>query len=354
MSKLENLEAPPEKDAGLFGTHFDPSIQDLIIIGVPWEPTASYGRGTSLTPQAIIEPSHQLDFYDAYSNSEAVTRVGMAPLSPQWQQWNQHCLNLTPSIIAAGGARADHPDLAEVNAISQQLNRALQETTAHWLDQGKLVGILGGDHASPFGAMMAHDIYEKPWGILHVDAHHDLREAYEGFTYSHASIMYNILRESRHMTRLVSVGIRDYAASERTMALGDPRILTFYDRDLSRQGFAGKSWLAQCQAMVAQLPERVYVSFDIDGLDPRLCPHTGTPVPGGLSYQQAISLLEVLVDQGHTVIGFDLCEVSPGPKPLPGPKPAFFRPPGEWDLNVGARLLYQMCAITLASQSNAH
>jgi agmatinase len=91
---------------------------------------------------------------------------------------------------------------------------------------------------------------------------------------------------------------------------------------------------------VTALPERVWISFDIDGLDPKYCPHTGTPVPGGLEFQQANFLLSVLVGSGKKIIGFDLNEVAP----------SLDDPNNEWDANVGARLLYKLSAWTLLSQ----
>src|SRR5262249_59464059 len=98
---------------------------------------------------------------------------------------------------------------------------------------------------------------------------------------------------------------------------------------------------SMCEEIVRDLPERIYVSFDIDGLDPRLCPHTGTPVPGGLSFTEATYLLRLAVESGRRIVGFDLNEVAPGPDG------------DEWDANVGARLLYKMSAWTLASQGKA-
>src|SRR5690606_2133030 len=118
--------------------------------------------------------------------------------------------------------------------------------------------------------------------VLQIDAHADLRRAYEGFQYSHASIMYNILEEIPAVTKLVQVGIRDYCDEEfEAITKSQGRIVTFFDRDLKAGAYQGKTWDQQTDEIIRELPERIYISFDIDGLDPKLCPNTGTPVPGG-------------------------------------------------------------------------
>ena len=156
------------------------------------------------------------------------------------------------------------------------------------------------------------------YGILQIDAHADLRQAFEGFTDSHASIMYNALQLPQ-IDRLVQVGIRDLCEEERQRADGDERVVMFDDWQLKADAYRGMSWHQQCEKIVAALlPEKVYLSFDIDGLDPRFCPHTGTPVPGGLDFNQAIYLIQMLARSGKTTIGFDLCEVAPGAQLMNG------------------------------------
>jgi agmatinase len=113
-------------------------------------------------------------------------------------------------------------------------------------------------------------------------------------------------------------------------------VAIFYDSFLKEGMNDGKSWKKQCKKIVAQLPQKVYISFDIDGLDPKLCPGTGTPVPGGLEFDQAVYLLKALVRSGREIIGFDLVEVAPGES--------------EWNGNVGARLLYKLCNWMAVSQ----
>lgn len=335
-------ELPPPADAGLFGVSTTPQQADLVVIGVPWEPTVSYGRGTSATPAALPAASHQLDFYDPFLGDDFDEAASMAPLREDWIALNASAVRDAAQIIEARG-RLDaelEKKLEAVNRASERLNRELQQEVARWLEAGKSVGVLGGDHSCPLGSMLAHAEHCGPFGVLHVDAHLDLRDAYEGFTHSHASIMFNLLRAGECVEALVSVGIRDYAVEEARLAAEEPRVTAFYDADLARARFQGRAWDDLCGEIVAALPQRVYVSFDIDGLDPGLCPHTGTPVPGGLAFAEARHLLESVVASGRRIVGFDLVEVAPNPE----------NPGDEWDLNVGARVLHKLCTLTWMSR----
>ena len=199
--------------------------------------------------------------------------------------------------------------------------------------------VLGGDHSVPFGAIEAYAERHAGLGILHVDAHCDLREAYEGFTWSHASIFHNVMTRIRGVRRLVQVGIRDLGAREEEMVRRSRgRIRLHHDARTSERLARGESWASIVREIVSELPRTVYVSFDIDGLDPALCPHTGTPVPGGLGFTQASQLVFAVARSGRTIVGADLCEVSPGPKG------------DEWDANVGARLLYKLIGALVLSR----
>jgi agmatinase len=176
------------------------------------------------------------------------------------------------------------------------------------------------------------------FGILQIDAHADLREAYEGFEFSHASIMYNALK-IKQVQKLVQVGIRDYCEEELNLIKNSSdRIKTFFDRDIKYAQYNGDSWDRICNRIVSELPDKVYLSFDIDGLDPKLCPNTGTPVAGGFEAEQVLYLLERLVNSGKKIIGFDINEVSPGDEG------------GDWDANVAARLLFRIVNLTALSQ----
>jgi agmatinase len=215
------------------------------------------------------------------------------------------------------------------------------QQTKTLLADGKLVGLLGGDHSTPLGFYKA--IAEKwgDFGILQIDAHCDLREAYEGFEYSHASIMYNALKEIPQLQKLVQVGIRDYSEGEQQIIdQNKGRIATYFDRDIRVRQYEGETFKQIVAEMIDQLPQRVYISFDIDGLDPKLCPNTGTPVQGGFETEQVFYMLNKLRQSGKQIIGFDLCEVSTSET--------------GWDANVGARILFKLCNLLVANNKMHH
>jgi agmatinase len=224
-----------------------------------------------------------------------------------------------------------------INAASAELNAAVEAEAARWLAAGKIVGLVGGDHSTPQGLIAAVARHEGSIGVLHLDAHGDLREAYQGFTHSHASVMYNVLRDVPGVKRLVQVGVRDFSEAEARLAAGHPKVVQYTDMMLSEVRFAGMTWDMQCDEILEHLPHKVYISFDIDFLSPDLCPGTGTPVPGGVSFNEAVWLIRSVIDSGRSIVGFDLCEVAPQ---TTGPNTG-------WDANVGARALFRLCGQTL-------
>lgn len=331
----------PLATAGLFGLPFTVDEAALVIVPVPWDATTSYRAGTSQGPAAILAASHQLDLYDVDLGEPWRAGIAMLDVPDDLVALNHDAREDAEPIIAVGGRIEGNDELVHllgrVNAASETLDRRVHADVAALLAKGKLVGVIGGDHSVPFGAIQCH-AERGEFGILHVDAHADLRDAYEGFTGSHASIMRNVIARLPSVTKLVQVGIRDIARSEIDfITQSNGRIVTHFDARLAEKKLEGESWRALCDAIIADLPPRVYISFDIDGLDPQLCPHTGTPVPGGLSFQEACLLIKRVVETGHRIIGFDLNEVAPGPDG------------DEWDANVGARILYKLCGWTLRS-----
>lgn len=336
-------DAAPPADAGLFGLPTTPDEARLVIVPVPWDATTSYRPGTSRGPEAIRVASHQLDLYDLDLGEPWRAGIAMLDIPDEVVRWNRDARADAEKIIEVGGRIGGDPTLAaalaHVNEAGARLNRYVYEQVDRQLRAGKLVGVLGGDHSVPFGAIARVAESHDSFAVLHVDAHSDLREAYEGFEWSHASIMFNVVRKIPQVARLVQVGIRDVAKGEvDVVAANGDRIRVHYDQQLAERTFAGETWHSICESIVGDLPRHVYISFDIDGLDPKLCPNTGTPVPGGLSFQQAMYLVKRVVETGRTIIGFDLNEVVPGPDG------------DEWDANVGARVLYKLCGWALHSQ----
>ena len=322
-------------NSNIFGFPFDYDTADIVIFGVPWEVTVSFHSGTALGPQAVLKASPQLDFYD-YDNLQGWQQGIYMPPVPDWIAAQNRELRSPAQAIVKLTEQVTPPtaqekqdlaqNLEQVNTGCEQVNQWLLGETRKALALGKKVGILGGDHSVPLGALQALAEKYPDFGILHIDAHCDLRDAYQGFRFSHASIMHNAL-EIPQLSRLVQVGIRDVSHKEvERAARSQGRIVLHHDTGLKRSRYSGTPWLELCRQIVSDLPHHVYISFDIDGLDPKLCPTTGTPVPGGLELEEAFCLLrEAAISR--EIIGFDLCEVGPD----------------EWDGNVGARIIYKLC-----------
>lgn len=338
MASFDPNAAAPA-DSGVFGLPFTPEEAKVVLVPVPFEATTSYGGGTADGPEAIFEASKQVDLFDLDTGRPYEPGISMLPMPGDVRGWNDEAKALAAPIVESGGLEVDVVALGKVNALSEKMNDWVYQTTKHWLEAGKIVGVVGGDHSTPFGCIKAYAEKYPNLGVLHLDAHADLRDAYEGFTWSHASIMFNVMKHVPGVKKLVQVGIRDFGEAEYSMIReSDGRIHTFFDARLSRARLDGMPWREQVDSIVGELPQHVYLSWDIDGLEPTLCPNTGTPVPGGLTFAQAVALLEGLVRAGKKIVGFDLNEVSPGASG------------GDWDGNVGARLLYKMIGWTLMSQ----
>ena len=331
----------PDADAGVFGLPHEENDAALVLLPVPWEATTSYGGGTSNGPAAILEASGQVDLFDGEVHKPYEPGIFMRAESKEVRAWNKTAKAAAQKIIKVGcridGNKALQKSLKTVNELGGKLNEWVYRETKGLMDAGKIVGLVGGDHSVPYGAFRAAGEKHGAFGLLHFDAHSDTRDAYEGFFWSHASIMRNAMRDLPAIERIVQVGIRDYCEEEHRFvtALG-ARAKVFYDRDLAKRRFAGEPWTKTANEIVAALPKQVWITFDIDGLDPVLCPHTGTPVPGGLELAEAVHLIELVARSGRTIIGFDLNEVSPGED--------------EWDANVGMRLLYKLVAWTFVSR----
>lgn len=339
LRKLDDGE-PADENGGFLGIDFPVKDAALVMIPVPWDATTSYGKGTADGPGAIIEASHQLDVFDLAFGKPFRSGITMLAESEEIRRLNNECAK-TVETARGDDEKAAKAAVAKVNKASARVNELVYEEALKQHKAGKLVGVVGGDHSSPYGLLkMFNDELEGNFGILHFDAHYDLRDAYEGFEHSHASIMHNALRDFSKLERLVHIGIRDFSVRELDHAKSQGgRVRTYFARDLFNLSAQGISFHDVATQIVNELPENVYISFDIDGLDPVFCPSTGTPVAGGLSYQEALYILETLAESGRKIIGFDLCEVAPAPSGE-----------DEWDANVGARMLYKLCGATLRSQ----
>lgn len=327
----------------LFGLPSSEEDSRLVVLPVPWEVTVSFGSGTARSAEQIMRASLQVDLFD--------------PEVPEgWQQgffmkepdkkillksdYLRKEAELYIDYISKGDAVEKNQfmckTMKEVNEGGYFLNNWVYQQTKALLDKGKLVGLLGGDHSTPLGFMKAIAEKHGDFGILQIDAHCDLREAYEGFVYSHASIMYNALHEVPELKKLVQVGIRDYSFGEhRYIQENSDRIRTYFDKEIRERQFEGETFKQITQEIIDQLPAQIYISFDIDGLDPKLCPNTGTPVQGGFETEQVFYIFKQIIKSGKKIIGFDLSEVSTSEN--------------GWDANVGARVLFKMCNLMVQS-----
>ena len=330
-----------------FGLPFEPETAALVLISAPWDVTVSYGAGTAYAPDAIIEASTQLDFHEPLAPGLWRRGIATADVDYTLQEQSQRLRSDAERVIdhLEGGGSIDDDyvvrKIRRVNEGCRAMNANIESQASHWLDRGRIVGLVGGDHSTPYGLIRALGARHASFGILHVDAHRDLREAYEGFEYSHASIMYNILRDVPQVSRLVQVGVRDFSAGEAARAAAEPRVVSFEDLELAGARFRGETWDAQCRRIVETLPGEVYVSFDIDGLSFDNCPHTGTPVCGGLSFNEAVWLLHTLVESGRRILGFDVVEVSSAADE-------------RLDAITGARILWKLCCLTLKSNESSN
>lgn len=337
---------PGLADQSIFGLPFSADQSEIIVLPVPWEVTVSYGAGASEGPEEILNASFQVDLH--HQEFPELWKLGiyldLNSTTEQWAQSGTEFKELAQPIIHAleSGLNIDEQPLLKkdreaINKACRALHDAVRERTKYWMSQGKIVVLLGGDHSTPLGYYEALAEKHNNFGILHLDAHMDLRIAYEGFSYSHASIMYNTLKIPE-VSKIVSVGIRDFCKEEvEVVQQENGRVIIHTDSDLKAASFKGTTWDKKCDEIIAALPQKVVISFDIDGLYQWYCPNTGTPVPGGLSYEQAAYLLIKLSESGKEIIGFDLVEVAPGED--------------DWNGNVGARMLFHMCGV-IAKNNN--
>jgi agmatinase len=309
---------------------------------VPCEVSVIFGSGTARSAESIFKASLQVDLFDpdypdcwkeGFYMREADKKVLLK------SDYLRKEAELYIDYISKGDIVGDNQfmckALKEVNEGGYYLNNWVYQQTKTLLDKGKLVALLGGDHSTPLGYMRALGEKYPEFGILQIDAHCDLRDAYEGFVYSHASIMYNALNEIPQVTKLVQAGTRDFSEGEYEMVQQDSKIKTYFDKDIRNRQYEGETWKTIADEIVAQLPDKVYISFDIDGLDPKLCPNTGTPVQGGFETEEVFYLLQKIQKAGKHIIGFDLSEVSTSES--------------CWDANVGARVLFKLCNLLVAN-----
>jgi agmatinase len=337
-----NPNAVANPNNNIFGLPFSEEESQVVILPVPWEVTVSYGAGTARAAEHIFKSSMQVDLLDTDGNAGWKQGFFMKEIDKKLLLKGDYLrkeAELYIDYIAQGAELTSNKfmckSVKEINEGSNYLNNWVYEQSKALLDQEKIVGLLGGDHSTPLGLMKALAEKHGDYGIIQIDAHCDLRVKYEGFTYSHASIMYNALNEIPAITKLVQVGIRDYCEQEwEYICNSNFRVITYFDKDIKERLFEGQNWKNITNEMIQHLPQKVYISFDIDGLDRKLCPNTGTPVPGGFESEEIIYLFKKIKESGRELIGFDLVEIGVGQT--------------DWDSNVGARILWRLCNLMVS------
>jgi agmatinase len=256
-----------------FGGISEPEYSDfdrarILVLPVPYEGTVSYGHGAADGPRAIIEASRNMELYDE-EIAGSVYRLGI------------HTLDELPAI--------DPPD-----AMMDQIERRAEQL----LDTGKFLVMLGGEHSISGPVIRALGRRVKNLSILQIDAHADLRESYDGTKHSHASIMARAVE----VCPAVQVGIRSISEAE-AKRLPETPTKVYWAKDI-----VGRTdWHEEA---ISHLTENVYLTIDIDGLDPSLVPTTGTPEPGGLGWYDALGIIRALA-RSRNVVGMDLTELAP-------------------------------------------
>jgi agmatinase len=345
MTNFEHFDpnAASNPTNNIYGFPTSEETARLIILPVPWEVTVSYNAGTSRASEHIFKASMQVDIYDAEFTETWKQGFYMRPADKKILMKSDYLRKEAELYIAYISRGEDLKknafmckSLKDINEGGAFLNEWVYDQTKSLMNRGKLVALLGGDHSTAFGYFRAIGERYGDFGILQIDAHCDLRKCYEDFDYSHASIMYNALEEIPQIKKLVQVGVRDYSESEwHYIQESNGRIVTFFDKDIKHKMYEGACWRDIADDIIAQLPDNIFLSFDIDGLDPKLCPNSGTPVHGGFETEQVFYLLKKMLASGKRFLGFDLVEVGTGES--------------DWDSNVGARVLFKLCNLLAAA-----
>jgi len=347
MTDLSHFDpnGPSNPNNNIFGLPFPESDARVVLLPVPWEVTVSFNAGTARAADHIFKASLQVDLFDAdypncwrhgYFMRDTDKKVLMK--SDYLRKEAELYIDYISKGEEVGKNQFMCKSLKDINEGGDFLNKWVYEKASEVLAKDKLLGLIGGDHSTPLGYFKALAEKHGDFGIIQIDAHCDLRKAYEGFKYSHASIMYNALKEIPQLSKLVQVGVRDYCEEEWDFIdKSNGRVVVYLDNHIKERQFEGESWKQIADQIVENLPSKVAISFDIDGLDPKLCPNTGTPVHGGFEVEQVFYLFKRIKQSGRQIIGFDLNETGVSEN--------------AWDANVSARILFKLCNLLVASNT---
>lgn len=266
-----------ERFLGLDDHQADPETARVVILPVPYERTSSYGSGSAGGPAAILRASREVELFDTELDTEP------------WR--------------AAGGIATHAPLPVERAADGAAVMEALDRAVSDWCDRGKTVVTIAGEHTAVVGAIRAHCRMSGGLSVVQIDAHSDMRPHYLDDPWNHACAM---ARVADFHGDIVQVGIRSESLEDRAL-VREHGLPVFRAAGIHRDGAGGVDWVAP---IIDACAADVYVTFDCDALDPSVMPATGTPEPGGLSWQQVNELLARLCT-ARRVLGFDVCELAP-------------------------------------------
>src|SRR5262245_4099442 len=294
MSKPPGVPWPtglPHNFGGLEDEFASLSAARAVVLPVPYDATTTYQGGTRLGPAAILAASRNMELYD--EEVGAVYRSGIHTL----------------------------PELEPAAEGPEAMVARVEQAVGWILDQGKLPAMLGGEHSITAGAVRAAAKRQRGLSVLQIDAHGDMRDEYLGTPHSHACVM----RRVRELVPAASVGIRSLSEEEASYLAEHPQPIW----SVRQFRALGRRW----EPILASLTDHVFVTFDLDGLDPSFLPATGTPAPGGLDWSEVVDLLRAVSERAR-IVGFDVVELSP----LPGHVASDF---------LAARLVYRLIGLAL-------
>lgn len=259
MSYSKNYAGIPDEFAQL-------ETAKVILIPVPYDGTSTWGKGADKGPQAFLEATENMELYDIETGTEVY----------------EQGIHLTAPITE--------------NASPEAVVNTVYKTTKDYIKRNKFVTLFGGEHSISIGTIRAFNECFDNLTVLHIDAHADLRESYNGSKYNHACAVH----EASQTTNLVQVGIRSMDAIEKTLIDEEK---TFFAHDTVNDEF----WVDK---VIEAMTENVFITFDLDALDPSILPSTGTPEPGGLFWYETLDFLKQVFEEKN-VVGFDIVELCP-------------------------------------------
>ncbi len=312
-----DLNKTAKTNKGIFGLDFSYDESELVFIPGTWDACSSFRKGSHGSCDKLKQYSPQCDLFNRDFPDFVDSGIFLMDSSKELRDLNVKASQVASSVIKElerAGSDESLPDFKSnvelVNSYSQTCNNLIYTMAEIGIKDNKLIGLIGGNHSCSYSLINALIDYIESFSILQIDAHMDLRESYQGFKYSHASVMKNCL-EFNDISRLVQVGVRDFCEEEfLLMKQSKGRIKTFFDQDLKADLFNGKTWDSICKKIINNCADNVYVTIDVDGLMPTYSANTGTPVPGGLSYDQIIYLIKLLSQSKKTIVGFDVVEAN--------------------------------------------